>query len=289
MAFRFRLSIFMDEPKQGWSENWYYERANLNLKDQLDEFEQLLTLRAALLGFSASVTHIRCSAIKDLDTGAKITRVFQGRDVIKPATTTNKLCSPHDSLLVRCISADQRLRKDVYLGGVWARIFTELRKYESVDDFATRLAAWATEVKARGLGWLTQTLQDDLVINSYTSDPVTGKTTYDLDGPVTFLPKQVSRRVSVTFPGGNDALDGVQLVGPVTDEPNKAITVKPRPAHAFDGRKGRLKSYTYSFIALGPTPTGGPASSIDAQRQARRNRGKASYAEAGRRAATVRF
>lgn len=289
MPFQFRLSLFFDEPKQGWSENYYYTRNDLTLKDQLDEFDQLTFLRAALLGEGASLTHIRCSAIKDLDTGEKVTRVFQGRDINRPATTTNKLCSPHDSLLVKCISADQRKRKDIFLGGVWMRLFDQLRHYQSVDDFQTRFMAWAAEVKARGLGWLTQAADNNVQITNYTFDPVTGRTTYVLSGPITFAPGTDSRRVTVNFPGGHEALDGVQLVSPIVGEPNSVITTKPRPTHPFDGRLGRMKSYTYSFIALGPTPSNGPNASIDPQRQARRNRGKSSYAEAGRRAAQTRY
>lgn len=289
MPFIMRLTIAMDEPKQGWSENWYFQRDTVVLKDLLDEFDPLARLRAKLLGANAGVTHMRVSVVTDVATGNHIQRVSLGRELNYFADSTNKLCQPHDSLLVQCVTADQRLHKPLYLGGTWMRNFDELRHYNPVDDYATRFNNWAMEVKARGLGWLTQAVAENRQILGYTTDAVTGRTTYNLDGPITMQGDPPRRRVTVNFPGGHEALDGVQIVGPVTGEANKVITVKPRPSHAFDGRIGIMRSYTYALAVLGPTQGNQPAATIDPQRGARRNRGKALYAEAGRRPALIRY
>lgn len=285
----YRLTFGFDEPKQGWSESWYFQRDGANLIDLIDEFDQLAILRATLLGDTAAVTHIRVSQVLDVATGERTPRVSQGRDLLKRSSTTNKLASPHDSLLVRCITADQMHRKDVYLGGPWTKCFDELRHFVSIDDFQTRFNAWAAEIKLRGLGWLASAVDEKAVVDTYTFDPLTGRTTLTLDGPITFTGDPPHRQVRVDFPGGHETLDGVYLVGPTAGGGLNAITIKPRPTHAFDGRKGSLKTYTLNLVTLGPIAQGQPVSRIDIQRQARRARGKALYAEAGRRAALLRF
>lgn len=290
MARLFRLSFFFDEPKQGWSENWFFQDANLTLRDFLDRFNNLATLRAALLGNGAKLSHMRVSQVNDnFPGGVKTPRVSLGRDLNLDATTTNKLCAPHDSLLVQCITGDQTKKKPVYLGGVWMRVFDELRHYQPVNDFQTRFDNWANEVKAQGLGWLAQSIDQNLDITNWVSDPVTGKTTYTTSAPVNFAAGENKKRVLVSIPAGHDSLDGIQLVGPIPGPAVGCITIQPRPTHAYDGRIGKLKTFSYSFIPLGPTPAQGPAASIDPQRGARRNRGRPSYAEVGRRSATVRF
>lgn len=289
MARLFRISYFFDEPKQGWSENWYFTRDELSLRAYLDEFNLSAQLRAKLLGRTAKLSHLRISQVQDNIPGVRTPRLSLGRDLNLDGNSQYNLAAPHDSLLINCVTGDGNVKKPVYLGGPWLSCFDELRHYQPVGNYATLLNDWAAEMKARGVGWLRQVLDNNLQITGYTFDPVTGRTTLNLTGPVTFAANVESRRATINFPGGHEALDGVLLVSPVAGQPNQVITTKPRPTHAFDGRIGKLKTYNYIFAALGPTPPGGQPSSFDAQRMARRNRGKSSYAELGRRAATVRY
>lgn len=289
MARLFRLTFAFDELKQGWSESWMFLDNTIALKDKLDRFMPLAILRRDLLGSGAALSHMRVSQVLDNEPdGNRTPRVSLGRDLNLQATTSNKLCQPHDSLLVSCLTSDQLHKKNVFLGGVWMRCFDELRHFVPVDDFGTRFNAWAAEVKLQGLGWQTQLVDQDLSITGYTQDVDTANVTYTLSGPLTFTGSPPRKRVVVNFPGGHEALDGPQVVGPVTGEPNKAITIKPRGTHAYRSIVGSLKTYKYSFVALGPTPTGGPAASIDPQRASRRSRGAPLYAEAGRRPVQAR-
>lgn len=289
MSKLFRITWAFDEPKQGWSESWFFQRDAGILRDLLDEFEQLGDFRAAMLGKSAQLSHVRISQVMDTVTGIKTPRLSLPRDTIKTGSSTQLLCSPHDSLLAQCVTADQLHKKPCYLGGVWMKCFDELRHFNPPSGFITLFNTWAGEVKARGLGWLAQKKDVFATITDYSTDAVTGRTTYTLDAPITFEGDPKRRRCLVDFPGGHEVLDGVQLVAPVAGFPNKAITVKPRPAAAFAGVEGSLKTYTFDFVALGPIATGQPQSLIEPMRMARRNRGKALYAEVGRQPARKRF
>ena len=288
MARLFRLTFAFDEPKQGWSESWFFQGSDPALKPYLDRFDNLANLRAAMLGSAGILSHIRVSQVNDnFPDGTKTPRVSLGREVLKPATSSNKLCQPHDSLLATCITGDQTKKKNVYLGGVWMRVFDELRHYTGLDSFQTRFNDWAAEVKAQGLGWLSQEVDQELDIETYSVDPATALVTYTLSAPLNFAGAK-TKRVTVNFPGGHEALDGVQVVGPVLTDPNKVITIKPRGSHAFRNIVGSLKTYKYVFVALGPTVPGQAAASIDPQRASRRSRGAPLYAEAGRRPAQTR-
>lgn len=288
MAKIFRITWSFDEPKQGWSESWYFQRDAALLKDLLDEFEQLGDLRAKLLGKNAALTHVRVSQVVDTVTGVRTPRVSLPRDTNKQSGSSQKLCAPHDSLLVQCVTGDQVHRKPAYLGGVWMTCFDELRHYNPPEAFLTNFNNWAAEVKARGLGWLAQKKDVFADINGYTVDPDSGLCTYVLSEPITFAGDPKRRRVLVDFPGGHEILDGVQIVGPVTGLANNAITVKPRRAKPFAGVKGSMKTYTFDLVTLGPIATGQAPSLVEGQRMARRNRGKALYAEVGRRSAIPR-
>lgn len=289
MAKICRLTLAFSEPSQGWSENWYFQRDDPRLIDLLDEFENLKMLRAKLLGTDASLIATRVSIVQDTVTGVRTPRLSLPRSADIKGDPDNALCAPHDSLLVRCITGDQMHKKVVYLGGVWIDIFDRLRHYSSVNGFQTLLDNWAAEVKARGLGWLSQTRDQSVDVTEWSTNVDTGRTVLTLSGPITFSGEPPVRRVSVTYPGGHEALEGVYLVGPNGAVPNSVLTTKPRPSHAFDGRIGSLKTYKYDLVTLGPVIQGAPASHIEGQRMARRNRGKALYSEVGRRGPIIRW
>ena len=289
MATMFRLTMFMEEPRQGWSESWYFERENTNVQDHWREMRTVVTARSKLLGQDATCYHHRISKVLLPQNKSPVPRLTFGNDFDADPGTSSPLVPTEISLMARCTTADQLHSKIVYLGGCAKAALGKQNRFTPTAAWMDLFSAWSTAIRNARLGWLSQDIDQDLTVVSYVFDPVTGRTTMTLNNPLTFAVGQKTKRVTVNMPPGHEALDGVYLVGPVTGQPNQVKTAKPRPSQEGAGLEGSLKSYGYSFHFVEPSDNNAAAATVAGVRFVKRARGKVSYASVGRRPAVVRW
>lgn len=289
MATQYRLTMFMQEPRQGWSESWYLERDTTNLIDIWEDLKTVVVARAKLLGNEATCYHHRVSKVLLPSGKSPAPRLTFGDDFESTPSTSSPLVPTDVSLMVRCTTTDQAHTKISYLGGCAKAALGKQNLFTPTPAWQTLFDAWAAAVKNARLGWLSQEVSQSLDVTAYTFNAATGRTTLTLSEALTFAAGQKTKRVTVNMPPGHEALDGVYLVSPVAADPLQVVTSKPRPTQPAAGLEGNLKAYNYVFRFVEPAIGQGASSRVQGSRFVKRSRGKVSYASVGRKPAVVRW
>lgn len=289
----YKFSQFFEGLGHGFSETYYTPQTSDNFASIFGALSPLNAKRAKLLGADHKLIASRIQIISiDGATQVKRRGFLQKEKILGTQTTSgnpNPSVNSNTRLQVLWANSDRSREKLLYMGGVWDSVI-EGNDYvpAAAGGFASYFQSWASYCSTVNLGWLGN--NPDPVkykILSYSTDDVTGKTTFELNAPgITWPNNNKPVQVSVDFGGVKSPLDGSFTVWPISA--TSAVTVKPRPS-AQGYAPGNMWINTRGFIGVGAPGVGVPPGTITPENAMTRKQGRPYYASRGRAPSAVRW
>lgn len=299
MPFLFKQTMIFEGPGHGWTESVYFQRATDDVQAAIDFTLDYRNKRRPLLGAQCSIIGQRTVIVQD-DTGAPVRRVGLPNTFGQVLTGTQAQDSEDTGTSLEVMWSDptSKYKKIMYLGGVWASIFPRANVYVPAGAWTGFFNSWVTACKTLGFGWRRRIIANSYQISNYTTDAASGITTYTIKSAASVLADFGDKRtVSVEFFNDRNALDGVQVVVPVSEAAPVAPetkwtttlkTAKPRPSKAFT-TPGQMRLFSSAFVTPQAAVAQGPEGSINPIRPVGRKRGRPLLVSAGRLPNRVRF
>lgn len=286
-GFLFKHTIIFSGADKGWTESLYFEQQTNDLQAAMNFVSDVKNKRRLLLGKQFSMKGERVALVRT-DTGAKVTRQALPNRFFLAGNQQQDGEDTSTSLLVKWVNSVGSRNKVMFMGGPFAAIFPFPDALDrNAGNFTTHFNAWAGLMRALGMGWMHRVRTQTGIILNHVSDPLTGITTYTLEAPgIVWGAGAPPTPVSVEFPSGRSALDGMQIVVPV--DATHATTAKPRPSSAFKVR-GQMKTFDLEFVNIGTLNGQGNPGTITADAPVGRKRGRPLLVSRGRRPVQVRF
>jgi len=272
----------------GYSETYYFRFESNNTNLAAAFVAEHRTKRAALLGKQHIIKGERV-AKKYSDTMLPIKRQTVIKKYFIQGNQSQNSEESNISLQVLWTAANGLHKKLLFMSGPYRSIFPEGDSFDPGQggNFTTNFNAWRAYVTLKGMGWIASIPSAPTQISGYTFNPANGRTTYtvsnDLFGPV-FDGEPV--KIRVEFPTIRSALDGVQLVIPLTA--TTAITAKPRPSQPFTV-PGKMVVFSKEFVSIAEPAGEAQSGTIEPQNPMSRKRGRPLLVSRGRLANQVRW
>ena len=283
---RFRLTFILSGPDHGASESWYFTDPSDSPLTALANVVSLRAKRAALLGAEWSLKALRCELVLT-SANVKVTRDSY-LDKTRAAGNSSQPSAPSNiSLQCLCTDASGKFDKLVFLAGPYTAIFPGGDRYDNSlgGTWNTRFETWRSGMIAAGMGWLASTPGQQAFITTYTTDPATLKTTFNLSADMTWPVLKNGVPVSVEFPNVRTDLDGRYLVTPTGDR--SCVTVAARPS--IPGHVGGvLTIHGSQLIQLNTPSSRATVGTINAENPVSRKRGRPLLVSRGRAPVIVR-
>lgn len=292
-VFMFKFSQFFEGLGHGFSETYYTPQTQDNFTTIFGALEPLNAKRAKLLGADHEFIASRLQIVSINGVTPVKRRGFLKKERIPGTLTTtggpNPSVNSNTRLQVLWANSDRSREKLLYMGGVWDSVIEGNRYVANAPGgFASYFQSWASYCALVNLGWLANNAAPvKYKILSYTTDDVTGKTTFTLNAPgITWPNTNNPVSVSVDFGGVKSPLDGTFTVWPISA--TQAITVKPRPS-AQGYAPGNMWINTKGFVGIGAPGNNVPPGTITPENAMTRKQGRPYYASRGRAPSVVRW
>lgn len=277
--------------EQGWTEQFYWSKANNNLNEAEGIVTPIAQKRARLLARGYSLNVIRNSIVIGL-TNEKIKRVTDLTEPRLPGVEAWAPSTPNLTLMCVWQTADNTESKRQYMRGIPAGLGDEGKKPDlTFGTFLTNFNAWRQAMVALPGGWLKTTVQptDQAVIESYTMNETSGIVTFTLKAPGLTFPNGVGfkQRVYVSLPG-KSPLDGNIVVVPANA--TTCTTAEPIGVAPFEpGQLGIMQIRKPSLVTIAAIAQQGPPGEIHPHRIISHKTGRPSYASRGRAPARTKW
>jgi len=279
-----KITLGFDGHRYGWSEQYWAETPNENPVAFLGSsiINNLRDYRQQFLASGYTLSTVRCQMVRN-NGGQTVRRIGDLDEPNRPGNPEWSPAGPKTAILAKHRTASG-LSRAVFMRGLNSSLDSG---GNAVTFEPAVLSAWNTFVEyliAQQFGWMHQTILDDAVINSYVADPDTGIVTLTLDAAL--VPARPRYTVSIDMPT-RSPLDGARVIIP-TAVPTEYRLAKPVGVRPFDGVKGALTLYQYTFVHVGNNGAG-QTGTVKPQRITSRTPGRPLYASRGRQATTVRW
>lgn len=218
----FKVTFFFRANQRGWTESWWREDANTDLKHIVQVGSTIAELRAQFLGNGAEIFAIRASN-EDVKNDS-----FLLYEVFKPPENTIDLADLDIAILSRAHNPDHTRWKNTFLRGFWDSIEVQGGKFIGKGNaaFTKAFDAWATALADRFWAWKGRTKGAEADITGYTVEN-TGQVTVTVAANL-FAGVAVGSFITVRIRGvngGKSKLNGSQIVQVVSA--TQARTQKP--------------------------------------------------------------
>lgn len=281
---RWQYTMIFEGFGKGASEMFTIETADDSFQVAFAQVSGVREARAALLAKGWYIKGDKITMKLNTALVKQKNRAFP-RDTFLPGNQAQVSISLDTALKAVWATADFGHRKLTYMCGGWEATNPEQNAFVPTDTWTTKFNSYVAKLKLAKAGWMSNLSPEATVITGYTFDAIKGKTTYTLADPIFAGPFPMKPvKVAVDFPLYRSALDGVQLVTPLTA--TTARTTKPRPAMPFQ-EEGKMRLFVYSFINLATSAADNPSGSVTITKVTRRQRGRPLLESPGRAAVRV--
>lgn len=279
----FKYTLILEGLGHGISESLYFQSNDESIDNAFKFVASYPGKRIKLIGAGCYIKGARMALVED-NAGNDVERISAVDKTNYFSDVTYPPAESNVSLQVLWTTSDQKHKKIMFLGFPFRNVFVGGDSYvpgaAAAGPWASFFNSWVQICTSLGLGWNTQTIDQEEDITAYTFDPATGLTTFTLKAPGLTWPAGVtSQRVTVEFPGGKKSLDGTYDVSPI--DATHCISVKPRPTSPFTV-KGKMRIYTSSFLTVQTLNPLGLPGTIKGQNPVTRKRGRPLLVSRGR-------
>lgn len=243
-----KVTFFFEACPKGWTESWWVDRPDANLRNAYAQSLDVAGKRANLLGEGAVLKAIRVSS-ESLNNDSYLIYVNLTPNPIGTDEFAPDLADLDIAVLTVAHGDDYRKRKHTFLRGFWDSIEVNGGKFDGPNKAAwvMRFNNWATALKTAEYGWIGTESRLTSDLTGYTVD-AQNRVVFTLKDDLFLAPDFGEKtNIRIGFLPCNNSLNGVHVV--TITSANSVTTYKPTPAIPYT-TGGKFTISEYGFIEL---------------------------------------